>query len=143
MFTKVEEAVEKDEKKPSVAKSAAKGAVVGGVAGKIAGAVRKSNLAKDPTSRYSKSMDKGAKNMIQKSFNAAGKASDQGKGLIDTLSKSAQAAKTSRGARHMKNVAGKIKYGGKWGRIGMGTGAVALGTAAALKARRDKKNKAA
>jgi len=139
MFAQVEEAV-KDEDKPSVAKSAVKGAAAGGAAGYVAGAGRRAQLIAKG-GMPGKKMVAGQMRAQKIGYDAGVKAAETGKSLGGAIKQSTKDAAKHSSVKGAKKVMGKLKYGGKWGRIGAGAGVVALGTAAALKARRAKKDK--
>jgi len=131
---------EAKKEEPSVGKAVAKGAAIGAGVGVAAKTARRVQLMKKG-GKYAKTMQRAADGIVGAQGKAAEKAVDAGKGFGATMKDTVRAGNKSRGMKLAKGTAGKLKHGGKWGRIGAGVGAVGLGAAAALKARRASKNK--
>jgi hypothetical protein len=122
---------EADDDKGSVAGSALKGAALGGAAGVTGKVIRRAT-----SKPYQKAAQKAIGGVTDVAIKHIGEPVSAGK--IPNVSKYMSAAQKAPGMAKLGKMAKSVKYGGKWGRIGAGVGAVGLGTAAALAARRRK-----
>jgi len=116
---------EKEEKKGSTAGKIAKGAAIGGAAGWVAGGIRRVT---------SKGYDKAHLDFAEKARKHSDELMDKGVNWKN----SKEYIKKIRALPEYKT-ANALKYGGKWGRIGLGVGAAGTAAAIALKKRREKK----